>query len=115
MRFKEFLLQEAEEKQKVVKSVLSYTDRDKNKHRLIVGTNARGNFFTILKGEHADFHLSTIMFGSRKGSYEAAKEIKDAIRSTWEKVKDKGPNQRALTLKTMLQDKSSVKNWEIEK
>ena len=105
-------LQEAEKKE-VVKNVLSYKDRDGNVKKLHVGTNARGNFFTVLKGAHADFHLSTPMFGFKGGTDEAAKTLKDAIRKTWEKVKDKGANQRALTLRTTLDDVSDVK-WKIE-
>jgi hypothetical protein len=109
-------LTEAQNKE-VVKTVLSYTDRDGNKYMLHVGDNPKlkNPFFIVLKTAHADHHLSTIMFNHKGGSAESAKFIRDKIKETWDLVKDKGPNRRGLALKTTLEDNSSVKNWKIEK
>ena len=109
LTFKQFLAEE----QEVVKNILSYKDGSGNLKKLHVGTNARGNFFVVLKGAHADFHLSTPMFRFKGGSDEAAKTLKDAIRKTWDAVKDKSAKHRALALKTTLNDVSDV-NWKIE-
>ena len=109
--FKEFLAEEKE----VVKNTLYYEDMGpKDIMKIHIGEN-NGRFFIVLKSAHANHHLSKIMFRHRDGSDGAAKRITAAIKKTWDKVKDKGTKQRALALRTTLNDASDIDTWRIEK
>ena len=106
--FKQFLA----EKNTVVKNVLSYEDDNGNVKKLHVGEN-NNKFFITLKGKHADFTLNTAMYATGKGSAADAKTFRTAVEKTWAAARDTSAKQRALALKTTLEDVTERK-WKIE-